>query len=124
MPARDDADELRKTAEFVRRNQTAPRGPKSAANLVGQLLARRGWAQIKWREELDQTWCHVVGERWSAYSAPAELRGGKLFVTVANSIVMQELRYAGDGLLAALRQAMPGLRVEELRFRVGRVQRG
>ena len=50
-----------------------------------------------------------------------QLRRGKLEVVVANSTLIQELTYQKPTLVAALAQALPDQKIQDLRFRLGAI---
>ena len=55
------------------------------------------------------------------YTRVGMLRRGKLEVTVANSMLVQELTFQKPDLLKALRERLPDETIRDLRFRVGAV---
>jgi predicted nucleic acid-binding Zn ribbon protein len=117
-------DELRLLQEEVRRKQYYQRHPQRIADTLSGLMARRGYAQEHSSEERDAAWRTAAGEAFARYSRPANLRRGVLEVTVANSAVMQELTFRKKQLLKELLQALPHLKIRDLRFRVGALEPG
>jgi hypothetical protein len=65
-------------------------------------------------------WEAAVGTRIAARALPVKLERGMLHVRVASATWAQELSMLGEPILAQLRQR--GLRVDALRFRVGKVE--
>ncbi len=65
-------------------------------------------------------WRRAVGDRISRRTEPGPLSSGKLTVHVASPTWAQELSFFSDAIAARLRDE--GVEVNELRFRVQRVQ--
>jgi predicted nucleic acid-binding Zn ribbon protein len=97
------------------------RQPKKAADIVAQLFARKGYGATQTSDAMRDAWSAAAGPALSRFSRAGTLRRGKLEVTVANSMMMQELGFERRRLLTAMQQAMPDARIEEIRFRVGRI---
>jgi len=98
------------------------RSPKKIGSVLAQLVSRRGYAQIKAAGERDEAWQKVVGDQFARMTQVAALRRGVLEVLVANSLVMQELTFRKEGLLADLQQVLPRDGVKQLKFKVGRIE--
>ncbi len=84
----------------ARRVQSAvSRGaPKRMGDVISQLLARRGYAQVKSSGELLEAWRKAAGSFASA-TAIGACRGGVLRVSVANSAVMQGMMFSKQAIL-------------------------
>lgn len=95
--------------------------PKPIGNIIAQLVTRRGYAAIHAAGERQAAWQAAAGEQLAAVSEVGQLRRGTLEVIVANSLLMQELTFRKEELLALLQQALPEAGVRQLRFKVGRV---
>jgi len=65
-------------------------------------------------------WEAAVGTRIAARALPVKLERGMLHVRVSSATWAQELSMLGEPILAQLRQR--GVRVDALRFRVGKVE--
>jgi len=63
----------------------------------------------------------AAGEVVARYSRPGKLRGGKLDVLVANSTVLQELKFQELEILRQLNQALPEAEIRGLKLRVGQI---
>ena len=96
------------------------RRPKRIDNVLAQVMQRRGYAQVRAAGERDEAWAEAAGEFASATRIGA-LRRGTLDVTVANSLMMQELTFHKEELIAKLQTALPDAGIKQLRFRVGQV---
>lgn len=94
-------------------------GPENLADVVARLFAARGWGRKSERVRLEQAWAAVVGGAATDTRLGA-FRRGVLEVEVRSGVLMQELaQFRKRPLLAALRTALPGVTVADLRFRAG-----
>jgi predicted nucleic acid-binding Zn ribbon protein len=98
------------------------RAPKPIGNVLAQLVSRRGYAQIRAAGERDEAWQRVAGEELARMTQVSTLRRGVLEVLVANSLLMQELTFRKESLLAGLQAALPDAGVKQLKFKVGRIE--
>ena len=101
-----------------RKTNLSSRDPQKLGEVLADLLARRGYAQLAIREEFDQAWSKVVGNL-AKFSRPTEVKRGVLNVMVSNSVVMQELTLRKADLVAAIATELPDHNINDLRFRVG-----
>jgi predicted nucleic acid-binding Zn ribbon protein len=115
-------DELRILQQEVTRKQYYQRNPQRIAESLSGLMARRGYAQEHSTLERDKAWQKAAGAALAKHSRPAKLRRGILEVTVASSAVMQELTFRKKKLLKTLLEALPDLKIRDLRFRVGALE--
>jgi predicted nucleic acid-binding Zn ribbon protein len=97
------------------------RQPKPVSEVIAQLVQRRGYAQVRAAGEWNEAWRAVAGEAFAAVTEVGQLRRGVLEVTVANSLVMQELGFEKERILATLKQQRPDAGLKQLRFKVGRI---
>lgn len=98
------------------------RRPKKIADVIAQLITKRGYGRIEASEQLAGAWSAAAGEPLATYSRPGKLRRGTLEVTVTNSTIMQEFSFQKEGILAELGRRMPDAKIRDLRFRVGTIQ--
>ncbi|QEG32744.1 DUF721 domain-containing protein [Bythopirellula goksoeyrii] len=110
--------ETRSTAERKRHYASSPR---KIGSLLADLVRSRGYAQISVSEIQEKAWQTVVGTELATVTQFAKLSRGTMQVVVANSLVMQELTFRKEQLLAGLQTALPDAGVKQLRFKVGRV---
>ena len=96
------------------------RGPQKLSNVLAQLMAQRGYAQIGADEECREAWKSVVGNL-EKFSRATEVKRGVLSVIVSNSVVMQELTFRKSELIAAMADALPNYKIKDLRFRIGSI---
>lgn len=95
--------------------------PKPIADVLAQLIARRGYAREQSAAAYGEAWRRAVGEPLSKFTQAGLLKRGALEVTVANSVLVQELGYQKAALLAKLCQLLPDQNIRDLRFRVGSI---
>ena len=119
-PHPDDWADLERRSRSHRRWFYAQQ-PKPVAEIIAQLVHKRGYAQVRSAGEWNDAWRTAAGEAFAAVTEPGLLRRGVLEVTVANSLVMQELTFEKERILAALQAARPDANLKQLRFRVGNI---
>jgi predicted nucleic acid-binding Zn ribbon protein len=101
------------------------RRPKRIANVVAQLVQRKGYAQIRAAGEREEAWREALqqqgGEHWTAATRVAGVRRGVFEVQVANSLLMQELTFQKEPLLKRLQDALPEDGIKQIKFSVGQI---
>jgi hypothetical protein len=95
--------------------------PKPIADVLAQLLARRGYAREQSAAIFADAWNRAVGEPFNKFTRAGNISRGALEVTVANSALVQELGFHKHDVLARLQQLMPDQTIRDLRFRVGHI---
>jgi predicted nucleic acid-binding Zn ribbon protein len=113
-------------ADFAKRGQTQRRNfhghqPKRMSDVVAQLVQKKGYAQVRAAQAHHEAWKTAAGPRFAPVTEPGKINRGTLEVTAANSLVMQELSFEKDRLLAAIQQALPAAGIKQLRFKVGQI---
>ncbi|MBN1909997.1 MAG: DUF721 domain-containing protein [Pirellulales bacterium] len=98
------------------------RGPQPIGEILADLMAQRGFGRVRSAAALDEAWREAVGESAAEYTRAGSLRRGRLDVTVANSMLVQELTFQKPALLAQLREHLPDETIRDIRFRVGTVE--
>lgn len=101
------------------RGRLLARSPKPMADVMSQVVIRRGYGRTQANRSLEDAWQEAAGETFAERTRAVRVRGGKLEVIAANSTVMQELTYARDAILARLGQLVPEQQIRDLRLRVG-----
>ncbi len=96
------------------------RGPQKLGNVLAELMAQRGYAQLGANEECVEAWKSVVG-KLDKFTRATEVKRGVLQVIVSNSVVMQELTFRKAELLAAIIKSLPNYNIKDLRFRIGSI---
>lgn len=97
-----------------------PRGPKPLKDVLGSLLAAKGYGRLRSASELEAAWEAAVGEAASRQTRLGAIRRGVLNVSVSHPALLEELAaFRKPEILAALRRAAPDARILDIRFRVG-----
>jgi len=97
-------------------------GPERIGDILAQLMARRGFAQVQTAAAWEMAWRQAAGEMIAKFTRVGQLKGGRLELIVANSTLVQELSFQKPNLLAAMMRALPDHPIKDLRFRIGPVQ--
>lgn len=113
------ADLQRRAVQHQKRHYA--RQPKNVSDIVAQLLVRRGYGAVKSDERLRDAWAAAVGDAMARLSQATRITRGRLEVIVSNNLVMQELGFDRQRLLSAMQQSLPTARIEDIKFRVGRL---
>jgi predicted nucleic acid-binding Zn ribbon protein len=96
--------------------------PQPIADVLAQLLARRGYARQSAAASCEAAWQEAVGQALARVTRPGNIRRGVLEVLVANSTLLQELAFQKTQLLDRLHQLLPDGSIRDLRFRVGPIE--
>ena len=98
-----------------------PKQPHKIADVLNELLARRGFARVQAADTLQRAWHSAAGELLAAHSKVSGLRRGVLEVIVANSTLLQELGFRKRTLLRDLAKEAPDESIQDVRFRLGSI---
>ena len=99
-----------------------PRGPRPLSDVLGELFALRGFGRLHGMLALQTAWDAAVGEAHRGRTRLGEVRRNVLTVTVDHPALLEELSaYRKHELLHTLRDACPDARIDDLRYRIGRV---
>jgi predicted nucleic acid-binding Zn ribbon protein len=98
------------------------RGPERIGDILAQLMARRGFAQVQTAAAWDTAWRQAAGEMIAKFTRVGQLKGGKLEIIVANSTLVQELSFQKPNLLATMTRLLPDHPIKDLRFRIGSIK--
>jgi predicted nucleic acid-binding Zn ribbon protein len=109
----------KRTSKTTEQKPPEPRGPRPIAEIVNQLLARRGYARIQAVSACQQAWQQAAGTHLAPHTRPGNIRRGVLEITVRNSTVLQELTFQKKPLLKKLQSLIADQNIRDLRFRVG-----
>lgn len=118
-PHPDDWNDLERRAQSHKR-WFYRQQPKKVADVMSQLIQRRGYAQVRSLGEWNDAWA-AAANAFIAVTEVGQLRRGVLEVTAANSLVMQELGFEKERILKELQTARPDAGLKQLRFRVGKI---
>lgn len=97
------------------------RAPKPIGDILSELMARRGFAQIQSAAAYAEGWNAAAGPMVAKYTRVGTLRRGTLEVVVANSTLVQELGFQKSMLLKKLAERLPDQGIKAIRFRVGKI---
>ena len=122
MSQADDELDFNQAAKLVGQRQRYRRGPKKSANLVAQLMARKGYGQQQSIRELDEIWSTIAADSWRPQTRVGVLRGGILEVVVGNSVLNQRLEFEKKRLLAEMQLRFPNNKIRDIRFRIGNLE--
>ncbi|HWC89656.1 MAG TPA: DUF721 domain-containing protein [Pirellulales bacterium] len=95
---------------------------KKMADVLSELLTRRGYARPAAEAAYADAWHQAAGEQIARYTRPGNVRRGVLEVRVANSTLMQELTFQKQAILNRLAQLLPDERIVELKLRIGPIE--
>ena len=116
-----DEQDFDQANDLVKSRQRYFRRPRRPADVLGQLMARKGYTQTQTANELQVTWNEIVGTRWQAKTKVGSIRQGVLEIIVSNSAVNQQLEFKKNKILAELQTQLPKNNLKDLRFRVGNI---
>jgi hypothetical protein len=72
-------------------------------------------------EQLTVLWPRIVGPTVAKIASPAQLRSGTLFIDVADSVWMQELKFQEGELIGRLNETLGEALVRRLFFQLARI---
>ena len=118
MPNVPDETERNLHDDYRRKHIRIP-PPKPMRDVLSQLLAKRGYAQIQTAATCEAAWRQAVGDKLAGHTRPGNVRRGILEVLVRNSSVLQELSFVKAKAVKTLTRLIPEQQIKGLRFRVG-----
>jgi predicted nucleic acid-binding Zn ribbon protein len=98
------------------------RPPKRMADVLSNLMSKRGYARVLSTSSLDDAWQKIIGPRFAGDTRPGNVKRGVLEVLVANNAVIQELTFQKKQLLKKLQVEAPDQKITDLRFKVGAIK--
>ncbi len=87
-------------------------------SLISQLMSRRGYAQLRASEVMQQHVAAVLDPHLRDAFQVGALRSGVLQIYATDSVTLQELNFRKRAILKQLQQTMPESRVSDVRFRI------
>ena len=96
--------------------------PKAMADVLAELMARRGYARERAAADYSAAWREAAGELIARHTRVGVVRRGALEVIVANSVLLQELTFQKPNILNQLGRLLPQERIGNLKFRVGPIE--
>jgi len=97
-------------------------GPERIADILTQLMARRGFARVQGAEAYQSAWNEASGPLGAQYSRVGQLKRGALEVVVTNSALIQEFGFQKSEILNTLNRLLPDHNIKDLRFRLGAIK--
>ena len=97
------------------------RRPKKIKDVLAQLITARGYGRIQADADFTAAWRAAAGDTFAPYTLPGRLKRGVLEVTVVSSIVIQELTFKKQQILADLQKQLPDARIRDVKFRIGTI---
>lgn len=93
--------------------------PKPVADLIGTLVARRGWTEHMMFGRLREEWASVVGEHVAARSSPVGLKAGVLSIRADGAAWATELTLLARSIVEKVDSHLGGGVVREVRVSAG-----
>lgn len=122
MSESDEQYELDKARDHFKRYRRFERTPKTAGDLLSRLIARRGFTQDQFNDELQNAWQMVAGTQFAGKTQATVIRRGVLEVLVESSPAMQQLAFCKSKLLKQLQAELPDAHIKSIRFKVGQIR--
>src|SRR5262245_62587408 len=113
-----DEDERNLHDDYRRKRVRVP-PPRPVRDVLSQLLAKRGYAQVQTAATCDAAWREAVGAKLAADSRPGNVRRGVLEVLVRDSATHHELAFVKAKAIKTLARLVPEQQIRDVRFRVG-----
>src|SRR3954454_12116942 len=85
----------------------AIRPAKPMRDVLSQLLAKRGYAQVQTAAGCTAAWNRAVGDKLAADTRPGNVRRGVLEILVRHSSAVQELAFLKTKIVKTLTQLIP-----------------
>ena len=114
-----DEQDFSNASELVGKRRRYFRRPKRPADLLGQLMARKGFAQQKSKNDLSEVWNTLVGESLNKKTRVGLLKQNVLEVYVSSSAVNQQLTFQKSQLVKQLQKQLPKENIKDIRFKIG-----
>jgi len=94
-------------------------GPVHVSAALSELIQRRGYARTLGQAQLRSVWEEVAGPDVARQTRVTGINRGALQVEVSNSALLSKLvSFGRPGLLSALRERHPELKIKDLKFRL------
>ena len=91
---------------------------RKIGSLIGQLMARRGYAQGFANDELQRMVEAAAGPAMAGSIRVGNLRSGVLQIYALDSVTLQELNFSKRQILRRIQAELPAGKVTDLRFRI------
>lgn len=113
------SQEQRYLLQDFHRRKVPVRPAQGIGNVLSQLLAKNGYAQLQTAASCEAAWRQAAGPKLEKDTRPGNVRGGVLDVLVRNSAVLQELTFVKQQLVRKLAELAPDQKIKQVKFRVG-----
>ncbi len=96
--------------------------PKPIANILSDLLAKRGYARVQSATNYADAWRQAAGEPWARITKAGQIKRGVLEIFCTSSILVQEMTFQKTGLLKKLAELLPDEKIKDIKIRVGSIE--
>lgn len=93
--------------------------PAALSDILGRLIADRGWHDRLRDSQVHQRWIEIVGEDLAAHVEPVRLRGGVLVMRAESGAWALQLRYLSPWLVQRAQEVLGPDRVERVQILSG-----
>ena len=93
--------------------------PEKAANILDRLTVRMGIAARLEKEKAVVLWAEAVGQGIARRAKATSVKDNIMFVTVQNSMWLQELALLKEGIIAKINALVGRQVIKDIVFRVG-----
>ena len=114
--------DFNQATDLTNQRRRFKRRPKRPANILSQLLARKGYGQTKTNDELDSVWNDVVGEKWQSKTRVGTVSRGVLEVFVSSPAVNQHLGFQKKKLIVEMAKRIPQNKIKDIKFSLGSIE--
>ena len=114
-----EEEDFTNASELVAKRRRYFRRPKRPADLLGQLMSRKGFAQQESTNDLSEVWNSLVGDRLKDKTRVGLLQRNVLEVYVSSSAVNQQLTFKKAQLVKQLQKQLPKENIKDIRFKIG-----
>ena len=114
-----EEEDFSNASELVAKRRRYFRRPKRPADLLGQLMSRKGFAQQESTNDLTKVWNSLVGESLKDKTRVGLLQRNVLEIYVSSSAVNQQLTFQKAQLVKQLQKHLPKDNIKDIRFKIG-----
>ena len=114
--------DFNQATDLTNQRRRFKRRPKRPANILSQLLARKGYGQTKTNDEIDSVWNAVVGDKWQSKTRVGNVSRGVLEVFVSSPAVNQHLGFQKKKLIAEMAKRVPQNKIKDIKFSLGSIE--
>ena len=113
--------DFRQAHELNQKRRIYKRKPKTALNLINDVITSRGVAAQRSNAKFQGIWDSIVGVDIANRTRVGAIRRGVLTVEVANSNLLQELEFEKQKYKELINQQITSTQIKDLRFRIGSI---